>query len=66
MTDDTYKKIPLREIPLCQMCSYTRPAKYDAKTNMGPWAYVCDSHFVEACDVTPGLAFELYLSETIT
>ena len=61
---DVYKKVPLLDIPGCQFCD--KPAKYDAKTKMGAWAYVCPFHFVNDCDVTPGLAFELYQEEAIT
>ena len=59
-----YKKVPLLDIPDCDLCG--KPAKYDAKTKMGAWAYVCPFHFVNDCDVTPGLAFELYQEEAIT
>ena len=30
-------------IPQCQFCS--APAAYDAKTRMGPWAYLCERCF---------------------
>lgn len=29
--------------PKCDFCS--KPASYDGKTAMGPWAYMCDTHF---------------------
>lgn len=38
-------------IPNCDLCRDGTRAKYDSKTNMGPWAYVCEAHF--ALD-TPG------------
>jgi len=28
---------------LCDLCR--REAKYDGKTKMGPWAYMCEEHF---------------------
>lgn len=33
----------LTEIPKCNFCD--KPAAYDAKTIMGPWAYLCERHF---------------------
>lgn len=29
--------------PACDFCG--SPADYDGKTNMGPWAYMCQGHF---------------------
>jgi hypothetical protein len=52
------------DMPGCQMCK--KVAKYDAKTKMGPWAYVCSFHFVNDCVIKPGLAFELYQNDAIT
>lgn len=31
------------EMPACNFCD--RLAEYDGKTNMGPWAYMCRSHW---------------------
>lgn len=35
--------------PMCDICKQngddTVPAQYDAKTNMGPWASLCITHF---------------------
>ena len=61
---DVYKKVPLHYMPDCQMCN--KEAKYDAKTLMGPWAYVCSFHFVNDCNLKPGLAFEIYQDDAIT
>ena len=39
-------------IPDCQICAEnerTRLAKYDAKTKIGPWAYVCEDCFNRWC-----------------
>lgn len=30
-------------LPQCDFCS--EKAIYDAKTKMGPWAYMCEKHF---------------------
>lgn len=32
-------------IPRCDLCS--EPAHADGKTQWGPWAYMCKSHFAE-------------------
>ena len=29
----------------CQICKTPTVAVWDAKTQMGPWAYLCDNHF---------------------
>ena len=33
--------------PDCDLCppGLQRVARFDGKTNMGPWAYMCDTHF---------------------
>lgn len=36
-------------IPDCDVCKTegaTMPAKYDGKTVHGPWAYMCEHHFL--------------------
>lgn len=38
------------KLPLCDFCTMTgdpdrQTAKYDGKTKMGPWAYMCEPHF---------------------
>lgn len=33
------------ETPSCDMCQNGNEAVYDAKTKMGPWAYLCQVHF---------------------
>ena len=33
----------VRELPKCDFCD--RPALYDGKTRMGPWANMCETHF---------------------
>jgi hypothetical protein len=35
-------------VPLCDYCTHlgvNEPAKYDAKTSHGPWAFMCQRHF---------------------
>lgn len=32
-------------IPSCDFC--TKDARYDAATNFGPWANMCQSHFYQ-------------------
>lgn len=39
------------KLPDCDLCkldgdgSHRRPAQYDGKTQMGPWAFMCPEHF---------------------
>lgn len=37
-------KTEMDDIPNCDFC--VRPAKYDAATVGGPWAYMCEKHFL--------------------
>lgn len=37
----------------CDFCK--KPAIYDAKTILGPWAFVCQEHFNKYCEHIPGL-----------
>ncbi len=37
------EKVEVAKLPTCQFCS--ADARYDAKTKMGPWAYMCETHF---------------------
>lgn len=32
------------KLPKCDFCS--KPATYDAKTTMGPWAHMCEDHYL--------------------
>lgn len=32
-------------LPDCDFCKDGTPAQYDAKTVIGPWAYMCSPHF---------------------
>lgn len=37
------------KLPNCDLCAeegVTKPAHFDAKTVMGPWAYLCDDHWL--------------------
>lgn len=33
----------VRSLPNCDFCG--AEAHYDAKTNMGPWGYMCEAHY---------------------
>ncbi len=36
------------DAPMCDFCAarlVEREAKYDGKTDMGPWALMCENHF---------------------
>jgi hypothetical protein len=32
-------------MPNCDICANGTKAVYDGKTRMGPWAYMCESHY---------------------
>ena len=34
----------MSELPKCDMPNCDEEAKYDEKTKMGPWAYLCETH----------------------
>lgn len=42
----------LPTLPTCDICRADisarriRPARYDAKTAMGPWAFMCEAHYL--------------------
>jgi hypothetical protein len=36
-------EVYVEKLPKCNFCD--KPALYDAKTRMGPWAYMCEEHF---------------------
>ncbi len=38
------KRVEMDTIPNCDMC--VRPARYDAATITGAWAYLCEKHFL--------------------
>jgi hypothetical protein len=35
------------KIPRCDIRGCSNDAGYDGKTNLGPWAYMCEKHFKE-------------------
>ena len=37
--------VVMTEKKVCQMAGCVETARYDAKTSMGPWAYLCVGHF---------------------
>ena len=41
--EEDLTEVTVSNIPQCQFCS--APAAYDAKTHMGPWAYLCEKCF---------------------
>lgn len=57
------KSTTVTKLPNCDLCStagITEPARYDAKTKAGWWAYVCTRHFKEhGCKTGLGLGQEL-------
>jgi hypothetical protein len=41
-------EVKVRELPMCDICKsggQVRPAQYDGKTKLGPWAFMCEFHF---------------------
>lgn len=40
-------------IRTCDFCKL--PAKYDGKTKLGPWAFMCEKHFKQLGFEVPGL-----------
>lgn len=48
---------------LCDICEIDgterKPASYDAKSLLGPWAYMCDDHYILWADRTPGFSTKL-------
>ena len=40
------KRVEVDKLPNCDFCKKPlRLAKYDGKTTMGPWGYMCTIHF---------------------
>lgn len=41
-------EVKVDELPQCDYCHITKtPARYDAKSKSGPWAYMCGTHYNE-------------------
>lgn len=43
-----HTKVTVTELPPCDFCKqegHMTEAKYDGRTNLGPWAYMCERHF---------------------
>jgi hypothetical protein len=38
-----HTEVDVIELPKCDFCD--EPAQYDGKTQIGPWAYMCQRHF---------------------
>ena len=47
-----HTQVEVAVLPKCDFC--VRPARYDGKTRMGPWANMCEIHF-RSCGVGLGL-----------
>ena len=45
-----------RYCDICAALNKQVPAIYDAKTTMGPWAYVCEEHFKLDCYTHPSMS----------
>ena len=57
---------------LCDICEIDgikgedrKPAKYDAKSLLGPWAYMCAEHYILWADKTPGFSTKLKTEEGV-
>lgn len=53
----TSKAITLDEVRLCYFCSTA--AKYDAPTQKGPWAYMCQTHAEQLMKPDWAVGYEL-------
>lgn len=50
-----HTEVVVSQMPNCDVCTTAVPAYADAKTKYGPWAYVCEAHFVElGCSLGSG------------
>lgn len=61
-------EVTVPELPLCDFCkiddSRDVPAQYDGKTTLGPWAYMCNAHFIEyGAGLGTGVGQRLILKE---
>ena len=46
----------LNDIKILQHCDFCKAiAVYDAKSHMGPWAFMCEEHYQQFGSKTPGL-----------
>jgi hypothetical protein len=46
---DNHTKVNVSKLPFCDFCrseNHSRKAKYDAKTKLGPWANMCEYHYL--------------------
>ena len=59
------EKIVVDKMPMCNFKHiYPTEAKYDAKTKVGPWVYMCQAHFdVHGIGLGLGKGQELVLKE---
>lgn len=45
---NSHKEVTVSVLPKCDLCAQEGrliDARYDAKTNMGPWANMCQRHY---------------------
>lgn len=40
------KQVEVLTLPECDFCNDGTLAEYDAKTMLGPWAYMCKAHYL--------------------
>lgn len=48
MAEDNFTVVRVDALPKCDFCKEagrTELARYDGKTTMGPWAYMCGAHY---------------------
>lgn len=53
MTDTAY----VSTLPQCDITDCTDLASYDSATIYGPWAYLCDNHWLELSPKRLGLGY---------
>lgn len=48
-------QVTMSSLPNCDLCTQEgkqTPARYDGRTVMGPWAYMCEAHWMShGCDM---------------
>jgi hypothetical protein len=51
-------------MPNCDLCANGTKAVYDGKTQMGPWAYMCERHYQNVgVGLGEGMGQKLYTSD---
>jgi hypothetical protein len=63
MAKQPHTKVEVDDFPMCDFCD--SQASYDGKTKIGPWANMCETHFVEhGTGLGPGKGQRLVLKGT--